>query len=119
MKKKKLLLTVLLIGSSLFAKEPVWWGVSKGDLKSYYPNISVTNAYLISNSATTGITASKPQSLMDTTNSFMNNFKKEAKRSCKNSYGYALDHFQTQYTTFGEYSNTFIYVSANVVCFNK
>ena len=49
----------------------------------------------------------------------MNDFKKSAKESCKKSYGYALDHFQTQYTTFGDYSNVFIYVSANVVYFNK
>ncbi len=116
---KKLSLCVLLLGSSLLAKDPVWWGAQKGDVKSYYPNISITNAYAISNSATTGITASKPQSLIDTTNNFISDFKEIAKESCKDSYGYALDHLNTQYTTFGDYSNVFIYVSANVVCFEK
>ena len=116
---KKLLIGLLLVSSSLLATEPVSWGVLKGDIKSYYPNISINNTYLISNSATTGITASKPQSLVDTQNSFMTSFRESAKKSCKDSYGYALDHFQVQYTTFGEYSNTFIFVSANVVCFNR
>jgi hypothetical protein len=116
---QKFLIGLLLVGSSLLAKEPVSWGVLKGDIRSYYPNISITNTYLISNSSTTGITASKPQALMDAQSSFMNSFLEEAKKSCKNDYGYALDHFQIQYTTFGDYSNTFIFVSANVVCFDK
>lgn len=49
----------------------------------------------------------------------MNSFLESAKESCKNNYGYALDHFETKYTTFGDYANTFIFVSANVVCFDK
>lgn len=116
---KRILLGLLLMGSILLAKEPVSWGVLKGDIRSYYPNISISNTYLISNASTTGITSNKPQSLMDTQNSFMNSFLKSAKDSCKNNYGYALDHFETKYITFGEYANTFIFVSANIVCFDK
>ena len=116
--KTFLLLTLFFI-SSLVAKEPVSWGVLKGDIRSYYPSIRINNTYIVSNSATTGITKSKPQALYDTESDFMDDFLKSAKKSCKDSYGYALDHFQTQYTTFGQYSNTFIYVSANIVCFEK
>ena len=116
---KKILISLLLVATTLLATEPVLWGVLKGNIKTYYPNITVTNAYLISNSSTTGITASKPQALVDAQNSFRDDFLKSAKESCKDSYGYALDNFQVQYTTFGDYSNTFIYVSANVVCLEK
>jgi len=116
---KKTLVLLLLASLSLFAKEPVWGGVTKGDIRSYYPHISVTNVYVLNNSATTGITKSKPQALIDTTKNLVDDFQQIAKESCKDSYGYALDHYETQYTTFGDYDNTFIYVSVNVICFDK
>ena len=116
---KKVLLVSLLAVVGLMAKEPVSYGILKGDIKSYYPSIRVTNAFLVSNTLTTGIVQSKPQALYDTTMKFVQGFADQAKRSCKDSYGYAIDHVDTKYTTFGEYGNTFIYVSANIVCFDR
>ncbi len=116
---KKIVLGILLVGISLYAKEPISYGIFKGSIKSYYPNLKVTNVFLMSNSSTTGMTKNKPQTLIDTSIKFVKSFSKDAKKECKNSYGYAIDNVNTKYTTFGDYSNTFIYVSANIVCFNK
>ena len=116
---KKIILTMLLLGASLCAKEVISYGTFKGNIKLYYPDLKITNAFLISNSATTGLTKNKPQALIDKSMEFMKSFSKRGKEDCKNSYGYAIDNVNTQYTTFGDYSNTFIYVSANIVCFNR
>ena len=116
---KKAILVMLLVASSLLAKEPLFYGTMKGDIRSYYPEVKVSNAYMVSNTLTTGITGNKAQSLYDATSNFVKDFKIQAKKSCKDSYAYALDNVETQYTTFGEYANTLIYVSLNIVCISS
>ena len=116
---KKIVLLILIVGSSLFAKEPINYGTFHGNIKTYYPNLKIQDAFYLHNSGTTGIKDGMATRVNDTTMTILKGFSSYAKKSCKSSYGYALDNINVQYTTFGEYNNNLVHVSVNVVCFNK
>ena len=115
---KRIILGLIVLLSVGFAKEPVNWGIVKGNAKIYFPHIKVQNSYIVQNSATTGIKDGLPTRLNDTSFELLESFQITAKKSCKKNYGYLLDNVNSKYQTFGDYNNILVFVSANVVCFD-
>lgn len=112
---KKIALSTLLMAGIAFAK-PIQYGILKGNVKTYYPNVTISNSFEVSNVSTSGITANKAQTLYDIKNKFLKGFKKDAKENCKNNKAYAIDNVNLSFDTFGDYNNMLVYVSANIVC---
>lgn len=124
MVKKVAFLLAMLAGASsnCFSadKVPQSWGVFRGNVVEYSPQLKVSNMIPYYNVATTGIaTQGIPSAIVDSASSLMKDAQSEAKKSCAGSDYYAIDNWNVTAGTFGQYNNGLVTYSCNIVCLNK